>query len=113
MLINLTDRSDLNLKDVAVDVCDRRLAFMGTIPYPMRTNPVGGSGLLKSEPILVFQKPPIDCERIHRTIRIFGGAAAPGAAPRGRVPLARQRFDFIQKIKEAPWQIEPHLFEFL
>jgi DNA modification methylase len=93
MLINLTDRSDLNLKDVAVDLCDRRLAFMGTIPYPMRTNPVGGSGLLKSEPILVFQKPPIDCERIHRTIRMFGGAAAPGARdPYGRrlvsVPLS-------------------------
>jgi len=77
MLLNVTDRPDLNLMQLAITLCERQLVFMGWIPYPMRANPVGGmDSVLKIEPILVFQKPSVDSKSLHQKIRIFGGMAS-------------------------------------
>jgi SAM-dependent methyltransferase len=74
MLLNIADRPDLDLKRSAIALCDGRLVLMGSVPYPMRTNPVGHpKGAHNREPILVFQKQPVDRAAVNRKIRIFGG----------------------------------------
>lgn len=77
MLLNVTDRSDFNLKDIAIELSTGCLNFMGWIPYPMRANPATHmDGVLKAEPILVFQKPPLDLDPIHRKIHLFDGVCS-------------------------------------
>jgi hypothetical protein len=62
------------MKKLAVALCNKRLAFLGWIPYRMRANPVGQKiGVLKKEPILVFQKTPINRDALHRKIKMFEG----------------------------------------
>jgi len=77
MLLNVTDRKDINLKRFTIDLCVPRLEFLGWIPYCMRINPGCQSRVAwKNEPILVFQKPPVNCNAIHRKIRTFSGRIA-------------------------------------
>ncbi len=78
LLLNVTDRADLNLSSLSTKFCDGYLELVGCIPYQMPANPVKCCmGTVKEEPILVFQKPPLDRRAIEQKIEQFGGNSLP------------------------------------
>jgi DNA modification methylase len=74
MLLNITDAPRYDLTRIATEMSEESLILLGWLPYLMRANPVGGKlGIMKREPILVFQKPPINRASTERKIGLFQG----------------------------------------